>query len=286
MSSCIKDLLVASEITLRNAGIDDPSTDVRLLLGWALGKSVEFVFAYPEYVPTSQEVARFVQILERRAAREPLSKIIGQREFWSLTFKVTPATLDPRPDSETLIEAVLLDYPENNAPLKILDYGTGSGCLLLAALSEYHQAQGVGVDMSPEALAVARENAARLGLDGRSEFIQSNWGEAVTGKYDIILTNPPYIPEGDRSDLQAEVKHHDPETALFAGEEGLDDYRRLAPDIKKSLATEGRVYLEIGKGQGADVREIMTASGITIVASKNDLAGIERCLIGIHTPTS
>ena len=140
--------------------------------------------------------------------------------------------------------------------------------------------------MSEAALKVAQENAEQLGLEDRSVFLRSNWGETVRGEYDIILANPPYIPEIDRQGLQEEVRRHDPESALFAGEEGLDDYRRLAPDIKSHLAAAGRVYLEIGQGQGPAVREIMAASGITITTSKPDLAGIERCLIGIHTPTS
>jgi release factor glutamine methyltransferase len=216
-------------------------------------------------------------VVARRARREPVSRIVGRREFWSLDFMLSPATLDPRPDSECLIEAALAAAPEDAATL-VLDLGTGSGCLLLAFLSERKRATGLGVDLSADAVATARENAARLGLAERARFAVGDWGAGVTGGFDLILCNPPYIPAGDIEGLAPEVAHHDPRLALAGGEDGLEAYRELAPELARLLRPRGRAVLEVGHGQADAVGRLMAAAGLSTHARRADLGGIERCL--------
>ncbi len=228
---------------LRAAGVDNPRLDARLL--------------------TSEEQ------IARRIAREPVAYILGRKEFWSLDLAVGPGVLIPRPESETLIEQVLKHFPDRGAALDILDLGTGSGCLLAAALSEYPNAHGVGIDSSPEALVWARQN-----LRERVELVLGDFADA-RGAYDVILANPPYIAASDIAGLAPEIRLYEPVRALHGGPDGLDAYRALAPLIRRLLKPEGRAFLEIGVGQGPAVAELMKSTEIA-----RDLAGIERCVIG------
>lgn len=219
--------------------------------------------------------AAYEALVARREAGEPIAYIIGRREFWSLDLAVTPDVLIPRPDSETLIEAAKILRGEH-PPATILDLGTGSGALLLAALSVWPRARGLGVDRSFAALVVAAGNAARLGLDGRAVFIESDWGQAVTGRFDLVLSNPPYV-ESD-AELATDVRDHEPAGALFAGPEGLDAYRVLIPQLPGLLNPDGAAIIEIGAAQAAAVAELARAEGFR-VQLRRDLAGRDRCLI-------
>ncbi len=214
----------------------------------------------------------FAALLNRRLAREPLAYITGSRDFWTISLTVAPGVLIPRPDSETLIEAAL-DHFAGTGPRRILDLGTGSGALLLAAMSIWPKAQGIGIDASARAIEVARGNAARLNL--AAEFRFGNWAEGIDERFDLILCNPPYVEEG--ASLSPEVLS-EPHEALFAGPDGLDDYRRLVPQIAKLIAPKGCAAIEIGHEQAVAVRALCTAQGLK-VALHRDLAGRDRCLL-------
>ena len=217
----------------------------------------------------------YAAFVDRRAAGEPVAYIIGMREFWSLPLRVTPDVLIPRPDSETLIEAALA-LRGNRPPATILDLGTGSGALLLAALSEWPRARGVGVDASPAALAVATGNARALGFADRTVFALGDWGQGLRQRFDLILSNPPYVE--DDADLSPDVRDHEPALALFAGPDGLDACRVLLPQLPDLLNPGGAAVIEIGATQAAAVGALAAAAGFT-VAIKRDLAGHDRCMI-------
>ena len=208
-----------------------------------------------------------------------MAHILGRREFWSLAFKVTADTLDPRPDSETLVQAVLDQVPDRSAALRLADFGTGTGCLLLALLHELPNATGVGVDVSAAALAVAAENADALGLAQRASFHRGNWDDGIDPGFDIVLSNPPYIPSGDIAGLQPEVASFEPRLALDGGSDGLDAYRRLGPAAMRLLVPGGLAAFEIGLGQGDSVRRIMAAAGLRHIATARDLGAVERCVL-------
>ena len=261
---------------LAKAGIPDARREARLILAHALGVGVTTILGYPERAV--EDAGRFDSLITRRAAREPLSHLTGRREFWSLEFEVTPETLDPRADSETLVEAALAAIADRQAPLSVLDFGTGTGCLLLALLSELPNARGVGVDIAEQTLAVARRNAARLGLAERVQFAIGDWGGALAGPFDLIVSNPPYIPAGEISGLQPEVADFEPRRALDGGVDGLDAYRRLGPDISRLLRSGGVAVLEFGLGQGDAVARLMAAEGLAPQRFTADLAGHDRCL--------
>ncbi|RED48061.1 peptide chain release factor N(5)-glutamine methyltransferase [Aestuariispira insulae] len=274
------DCLINAEEKLRTAGIEGPRREARLLLAYHLGCTVERVMAFPEEPVADRQ--RFDAMIARRAAREPLSHITGLREFWSLDFEVSSHVLDPRPDSETLIEAVLTLSPPADRPLSIVDFGTGSGCLLLTLLSERPLAKGTAVDLSPDALAVAQRNAIRHGLAERCSFIRSNWAENVTGPFDIVISNPPYIESATVLDLEPEVRDHEPHLALDGGADGLVAYRALIPQAFSLLREGGLIALELGMGQAGQVSEILLQSGFSEINTHCDLAGIERCLTARH----
>lgn len=219
------------------------------------------------------EPQAFDRLVDRRAVGEPIAYIIGRREFWSLDLAVTPDVLIPRPDSETLIEAALATLPR--PPARILDLGTGSGALLLAALSEWPAATGLGIDASPTALAVARGNADRLGFGDRAAFALGDWGQGLVERFDLILCNPPYVESA--ADLSPEVRR-EPATALFAGAEGLDEYRRLVPQLPGLLAPGGIAVVEIGHTQAMAVLDLAAASGLRGDV-RRDLGGHDRCLV-------
>ena len=216
----------------------------------------------------------FELLLQRRLTGEPIAYITGVRDFWTMSLHVTPDVLIPRPDSETLIEAAIGHFGARS-PARILDLGTGSGALLLAALSQWPQASGVGIDISPAALAVARSNADNLGLSPRADFRQGDWAEGMDGPFDLILVNPPYIARDVA--LSGDVLH-EPESALFAGAEGLDDYRRIAPMLPRLLARDGMAAIEIGYDQRHSVSALLADQGLS-VAVRHDLAGHDRCLV-------
>lgn len=275
---------------LRAAGVESPELDARLLVQHALGLSREALLTEPRRPLSEAERARIDALVGRRVAREPVSRILGRREFWSLEFTLSPATLDPRPDSETVVEAVLEALPDRSAPVRLLDLGTGTGCLLLALLSELPQAQGVGIDCDPEAVATACANAERLGLAGRARFVQADWRHpeallARTGDdFDGVVANPPYIPESDIDGLAPEVSRFDPRLALAGGGDGLEAYRRLAPLAARLVRPGGVVAFEVGAGQAAAVMDLLARSGLAVLPPRRDLAGVERCIRARRAP--
>ncbi len=275
----IKNLLIESKLRLGDCGINTYSLDAELLLCEVLSCSREYFIGYSDRVLNMQEITKFNEFLERRIKREPISHILGRREFWGMNFKVTPDTLAPRPDSETLIESVLELFPDKNKQLQVLDLGTGTGCLLLSILQEFKNAEGVGIDASAGAISVAKENSVNLGLAKRANFILKSWHEGVAGQYDLIISNPPYIKDSDIDSLELEVADYEPHSALFGGDDGLACYRELAPVIKSLLKPDGFAVLEFGIGQHDLVREIMAKSHLDFVSYKKDLAGIIRCIV-------
>ena len=258
---------------LRMAGVEQARRDARLLLAAAGETSVEQVFGYPERPLDPVARQRFDGFLQRRAAREPVSRVLGRREFWGLEFVLAPATLDPRPDSELLVETLVEELAadpgsgRDPGPVSILDLGTGSGCLLLALLSALPKAWGVGLDLSPEAVAVARNNARRLGLADRAGFAVGDWTAPIGGIWKAIVSNPPYIKESEISDLAPEVRLYEPQGALAGGPDGLAAYRSLAPGAAKLLAPDGVLALEVGADQAQAVAGLLRASGFGEVAN-------------------
>lgn len=274
--------LTAAAVRLKEAGVEDPRRDARLLIAAAIEAGPERLIAEPERVLEDAEAARIEASITRRAAREPVSRILGRRGFWSLELEITPDTLDPRPDSETLIAAVLARIEAQGlvgAPLTVLDLGTGSGCLLLALLSELPAATGLGLDISAAALEVARRNARKLGLSERARFVVGDWGAGLGGSWQLIVSNPPYITDGEIGDLAPEVARYDPRLALTAGSDGLDAYRKLLPRAASLLGRGGMLALEVGRGQQDAVTALLAASGLTPRGRYRDLGGIERCLL-------
>jgi release factor glutamine methyltransferase len=267
---------------LRASGIDEPRREARLLLGRSLALDPAAVLGMPERRLSEAERRRVENVAARRAAREPVSRIFGTREFWSLEFRLSPETLDPRPDSETLIEAAL-EALAPDKPQRILDLGTGTGCLLLAVLSERKQAVGVGVDRALGAVTVARGNAARLGFADRASFFVGSWGAALAGPFDLVLANPPYIASAAIATLAPEVSRYEPRLALDGGADGLEAYRVLAPDLARVLHRGGIAALEMGEGQGDEIASILRKAGLQTAARRRDLAGRDRCLIATRT---
>lgn len=261
--------------TLQKADINNPQLVARTFIKEATGLSDADFIAEPDHPVTPEQQAQIESFVARRLAGEPVSRILGEREFWGLSFKVTPDVLDPRPDTETLVEAAL-DRFKDNPPTRILDLGTGSGCILIALLHEWSDAQGVAVDISDKALTVARENAERNGVADRITFIQSNWGDSVSGTFDLIVSNPPYIANHEIPNLAVEVRNHDPILALVAEEEGLRAYRDILSQIKNLLKPGGRVFFEVGHTQAGQVARLSEDVGATLSRIVPDLVGIPR----------
>ena len=246
MKVCLEDL--QDFITqLQNAGVENARRELTLLIAFIQNRSYTDVFF--DSALSVEVDDRLLPLVYRRCQGEPLSKIIGQREFWSLPFKVTTDTLDPRPDSETIIQAVLHHFPDRHKALNLVDFGTGTGCLLLSALSEYPNSAGIGVDISDAALAVAQENAQRLGLSQRASFVHSNWAEGVDGEFDVLISNPPYI--GLSEPLEAAVKEYDPPQALYGGEDGLEAYRILLPQLRHLMHSPIPILDDSSSSRGA-----------------------------------
>jgi release factor glutamine methyltransferase len=258
---------------------DEARREARLLLEHCLGLTPGRLRSGEREVMPAAELERYDSLIERRRRREPVSQIIGQWEFWGLPFFVTPDTLTPRPDTETLVQAALDLAPDRSAPLRLLDLGTGTGCLLLALLHELPNAAGLGIDKSAAALAVAERNAAALGLTGRARFAPGDWAAGLAETFDIIVSNPPYIPQDRIPGLMPEVARHEPRLALDGGADGLDCYRRLAPQLAARLAPGGHALLEVGQGQAADAAAILAAAGLRPAGTRADLGRRDRCII-------
>ncbi|MFP6743708.1 MAG: peptide chain release factor N(5)-glutamine methyltransferase [Alphaproteobacteria bacterium] len=275
----LRETLAAAAQALDAAGIDDPRREAQVLVGHALGIGREVLLASSARGLAKVERRRVDTLVSRRAAREPAAYILGHREFWSLPLTVTRDTLIPRPDSETVVEAALTAFANAPAPRRVLDLGTGSGCLLLALLSEWPEADGLGVDISAPALEVARTNAVRLGFKDRAGFWEGHWGRELTGEFDLIVANPPYIGDSEAADLAPEITGFEPALALFCGADALACYHAMAPDIARLLGAAGVAVLEIAAGQTAAVADIMTRAGLVEAGRRRDLAGIERCIM-------
>ena len=257
---------------LANAGIESPRTEARLLLAHALGVTRDEALSVKSLSP--DQALRFEAMIARRAAHEPLAYITGRKEFWSMDFEVGPGVLVPRPESETLIEESLRLFPDRTAPLRVADLGTGSGILLLAALKEFPNARGIGFESSPEAAHWARRNAA---AQPRAEIRLADWNEA-TGPFDLVFSNPPYIPSGEIAGLMPDVSAHEPRAALDGGPDGLEAYRALACLLPHILKPGGHALIELGFGQAAAMEPLFRGSGLELRAFVPDLAGIPRVL--------
>jgi release factor glutamine methyltransferase len=263
---------------LRAAAIETPRLEARLLLSHAMGCRQEALLRDPR-APVPPEVAgRFGDLLRRRLAHEPMALLLGAQEFWSLTFAVSSATLIPRADSEALVEAVLEAFPDRTAVRRVLDLGTGTGCLLLAALSEFPAATGLGIDLVPAAAALARDNARRLGLAGRAAFLAGDWAASIEARFDLVLCNPPYIESRDIPGLMPEVARHEPASALDGGADGLAAYRLVVAALPGLLAPGGQAVLELGQGQRAAVEALARTAGLVPLGCRADLGGVERAL--------
>ncbi len=279
----IRDAIEQAVRHLRAAGVDEARHDAWLLLGHMLQQDRATLLANALESLAPVDRSSFTDLVDRRARREPIAQIIGRKEFWSLDFQITSDVLCPRPDSECLIEAALVEVNRRGQagkwPGRILDLGTGSGCLLLALLSECPAASGVGVDISQKALSIARSNGQKLALANRAQWLCSDWGTAIGGCFDLIVSNPPYVTTGEVVSLPPEVRCFEPAASLFAGGDGLDAYRALADDLCRLLLPDGIALLEIGAGQAESVEALLEGKGLRNVGRRQDLAGIDRCLI-------
>ena len=265
-----------AQARLKAAGIDSPSIDARLLLEASTGAGRVDILTDPYRVVDADKIAALDAMIERRLKREPVSRILGKKGFWKIMLNVTPDVLSPRPDTETLLDVIVRAFPPHRA-FEMVDLGTGSGAILLATLMERAGARGVGTDISTEAIAVARENAANLDLNGRCTFIRTDWAAGFADdSFDLVVSNPPYIPTGDIPGLDPEVREHDPHLALDGGPDGLQPYRDLAPEIARILRPEGVFAVEIGWDQGEAVKALFEAAGFTGVKVVKDLGDRDR----------
>ena len=268
--------LVGAVRRLARAGIAGAAGDARALLAGALGlRRDRLTLSLGEDMGADAQ-ARLDAMLARRVAREPVARILGRRAFWGRDFAVTPDVLDPRPETECLV-AEALAGPE---PARLLDLGTGSGCIVVTLLAEWPGARGVGVDISAPALAVAGANAGRHGVADRLDLLHGDWFVRVTGRFDLIVSNPPYIAAGEMAGLAPEVRDHDPRVALCDDGDGLGAYRALASGALKHLAPGGRVLVETGAGQGREVAQILAQAGLAAVRVRPDLDGRDRVVAG------
>ncbi len=280
-------LLRDTAVALTAAGIDNVRFEARLLLSHAAGLAIEQLVSRGRDAAPPAVAASLRELTARRVRREPMAYILGEREFWGLPFKVSPAVLIPRPDSETVIETVLDLLPDHARPLRILDLGLGSGCLLLTLLREYPQATGVGIDASDEALAVAQANARSLGVASRARLVagdwrQAGWAERLDGPFDLLVSNPPYIESATVEGLMPEVAKHEPWLALDGGADGLAAYRDIAAGALRLVVRGGWAIVEGGEGQAPDIAGLFAAAGFTPRAARKDLGGVDRVVPAQH----
>jgi release factor glutamine methyltransferase len=261
-------------------GLDTPRLDARILVGHAVKLEPSLLFARADRVLTDEEAVLVRNFAMRRQRREPVSRIVGHRGFWGMDFALTPDTLDPRADTETLVAAVL-DLRTATAAPRILDLGTGTGCILLAILKDWPNASGIGVDINPGAVKAAADNAARFGFASRAVFQKGSWADGLSETFDIIVSNPPYIAATELPGLAPEVTRFDPKLALSGGTDGLAAYRALIPSVRRRLAPKGRLFLEIGARQAETVTSLLKAGGFSPRAEHRDLGGVVRCLEAI-----
>jgi release factor glutamine methyltransferase len=272
---------------LRSAQLEEAELDARILLGAALGLDLTGLIAQAARLLAEAETSRLAQYAGRRIAGEPVARILGTREFWGLPFRLSEATLVPRPDTETVVELALEIFRERQAShqIRIADIGTGSGAILLALLHEIPGAFGVGTDLSLTALKTARDNAAALGLADRASFVACSYAAALRGPFDLIVSNPPYIPSAEIPKLSIEVREHDPHLALDGGNDGYDAYRALIPQAAERLAPGGALIVEAGQGQARNIETLMTAAALVVDRPpKADLAGIPRAVSARKMP--
>lgn len=259
------------------AGVEAPLREAAYILAAVLGIDRAALLALDEIMLTGAQAGRLETIVAGRAQRIPLARLLGQKEFWGLPFGLNEATLVPRPETETLIEAVLQARPRKDAPLRILDLGTGTGCILLSLLHEYRTATGLGIDSAAQAVMQARANAASLKLSARTHFQTGDWCQGIAETFDIVVSNPPYIGLGEKAGLMPEVSLHDPAAALFGGMDGLAAYRAMLPQALALLRPGGLLALEIGAGQAEAVNKLVnTLAPELFTLLHADLAGIER----------
>jgi release factor glutamine methyltransferase len=263
----------------RQAGLDSPELDARVLTGHALRLDHTALVSNGERALGADEVKRIGTFAERRLQREPVARITGLKEFWGLDLAVTPATLVPRPETETVVETILAVIADRSRPLRLTDFGVGAGALLLALLSELPNATGIGTDLSAEALQTARANADRLGLASRAAFVRCDYGAALRGPFDIVVSNPPYIESDAIGDLDPEVRDYDPRLALDGGTSGLHGYRALLADAQRILAPTGILVVELGAGQAPEVAALMEQAGFVTEPPKADLMGHFRAIL-------
>lgn len=260
------------------AGVDTPELDARILLTESLQIERIELMVRADVALGSEGAARLADFARRRIAREPVGRILGHREFWGLPFELSAETLEPRPDTETVVETALAFVPDRQAPLRILDLGTGSSCLLVALLTELPNASGVGVDRSVGAVAAARRNAARNGVAAQAAFVASDWAAALRGRFDLIVSNPPYIASSDVLRLAAEVRDHDPAAALDGGQDGLAAYRTIFAGTPELLAPGGILVVEIGSTQEQTINDLAGTARLSVLRVARDLAGHPRAV--------
>ncbi|MGB7256511.1 MAG: peptide chain release factor N(5)-glutamine methyltransferase [Pseudolabrys sp.] len=271
----------------RTRGFDTPDLDARILVAHALMIDRAKLAANGDRELEPRETNAIQARAARRLAHEPVARIVGHKEFWSLDLHVGPAVLVPRPDTETVVEAALAVIDAagaRKAPLKLLDIGTGSGAILLALLSELPNASGTGSDVSTQALDIARDNATRLGFAKRCAFVAADGGGALSGPFDVIVSNPPYVSRSEIASLAPEVREHDPLIALDGGADGLDGYRMIASDARRLLGAAGHLVVELGAGQETAVSALLTQAGLRVSATRKDVAGTVRALIATPAP--
>lgn len=258
-------------------GIEQARREARLLFELAYGREVSWQLTHADEIMPETEL--FADFVRRRGAGEPMAYLSGRKGFWTLDLEVTPDTLIPRGDTETLVEALLRYRPDRHSVASVLDLGTGSGCLLLAALSEYHQAFGIGVDRAEKTARQARKNARLNDLASRADFVVADWNDPLNTRFDVVLSNPPYIPKNDIPGLMKDVVAYEPGAALDGGDDGLDAYRQIIPRLTELLQPQGLAILEFGIGQEDDVANIARMAGLSVVELCADLAGITRAIV-------
>ena len=272
----------------RTHAINSAELDARILVGAALALDLTGVIAAANRLVTAAEAVRLEDFARRRLKGEPVARILGAKEFWGLPLQLSAATLVPRPDTETVVELALemsRAAPHPDRRLRIADIGTGSGAILLALLSELPDAYGLGTDISAAALRTAKRNAARLGFAARADFVACDYAAALSGPFDLIVSNPPYVRSAEIMDLATEVRDHDPHRALDGGTDGLDAYRALVPEAARLLAFQGALVVEVGHDQSGELEGLMAAAGLTLERPpKADLAGIRRAVAGRKLP--